>query len=933
MAHEASQFPFVTVRDFTPNHGDWTPVGAIAAHSRSGNVFALRLASDPGLSVQLSFLSPTCFRVRFSPTPGADYTRERSVAVVERDLGPVSLAVTEDPHAGLRVDTGAMRVEVGLSPYRVRVYTRTQLVHADEPRYNLVYIPGKRVVANFKSYPRGARYCGLGEKAGANLLRNEFTFTQFNFDNFNYSQSPLPQDNGHGPLNPSEALYCSIPLLVENNPSPAGEFAGAPYSCGVFFDNPAQSYFNVGTNDYSDMTGKYYFGALFGDLDYYFFLGPTAAGVLAQYTRLTGRAPMPPRYVFGYHQGAYGYYNKERLEAAARGFRQAHFPIDGLHIDVDFQNNYRTFTHSERKFPGAKKMLEDLRRAGFKCSTNITPFFTKNPYNELAREEPYAQLEALRAVNGILFDTRAGHAVNPNWFVGTVNYGLNRKVNPDYAAYFPLAPNADGNLPLRADGHYPDLGRADVREAWGRQYQHLVKELGLEMVWQDMTCPALDIGPDTPWRTFPLDLMVNDGLTYAPNATCHNAYALLLLMATWEGLRKLRPEKRNFIIARGGYAGAQRYAALWTGDSGSTWAFLRVNVPEVLNLGLSGVPLAGCDVGGFANVGDPDGTPDPPQFPGGRVVGGITNYELLTRWMQVGSFLPWFRNHYDGYNKEFQEPYRYGEPVPTNCRKYVELRYRMLQLYYDAMYEWTQTGMPIARALFLNEPADLAVYAHLDDQFFVGKDLLVAPLLGQFDSLPVRQQPRRDIYLPQGSRWYEFTDGAPLRAPLDGGTTLRGYAAGLDAVPLFVRAGAILPLRGLEQYVGELPRNPLTLTVYPGAAGGYLLYQDDGVSTRAEQNGEYRTTRVSHEPFQGGRRVRVAREHDRFTPPETFYRVALLGSAAPQAVTLNGAALANAGSAAALDASPVSAYYHDGAGAATVVKVIDQGDAAIEVRG
>ena len=116
------------------------------------------------------------------------------------------------------------------------------------------------------------------------------------------------------------------------------------------------------------------------------------------------------------------------------------------------------------------------------------------------------------------------------------------------------------------------------------------------------------------------------------------------------------------------------------------------------------------------------------------VVGGITNYELLTRWMQLGSFLPWYRNHYDGYNKQFQEPYAYGEPVPSNCRKYVELRYRMMQVYYDAMYQWTQTGMPIARALFLNDPNDPQVYANLiqlpgmpvpcvNTEFYVGPGL------------------------------------------------------------------------------------------------------------------------------------------------------------------------------------------------------------------
>ena len=125
--------------------------------------------------------------------------------------------------------------------------------------------------------------------------------------------------------------------MLEINPQPGGDFAGPPYACGLFFDNTSQSYFNLGSNDYSDMDGKFYFGALFGDLDYYFFLGDGAPDVLSQYTTLTGRAPMPPKYVLGFHQGAYGYYDRQRLGSVANAYRSARIPCDGLHIDVDFQ--------------------------------------------------------------------------------------------------------------------------------------------------------------------------------------------------------------------------------------------------------------------------------------------------------------------------------------------------------------------------------------------------------------------------------------------------------------------------------------------------------------------------------------------------------------------------------------------------------------------
>jgi alpha-glucosidase len=916
----ADSYQFVNVNAFTPNDGGWTSFGNVASHSRSGNVFTLT-AAENAVSCQLSFLSPTCFRVRFNPTPRFDYSVETSVAVVNRALGPVSLKVLQDDDQAIVVDTGAMKVEIQLQPYRVLVYRGNQLINADEPGKNLVYIPGQEVIANLKVYPGGARYCGFGEKAGAQVLKNEFTMTFFNYDNFMYSSGPVPPNNEGGPLNPSEALYCSVPLLLENNPAPQGDYAGKAYSYGIFFDNPAQSYFNIGASDYSDMRGKYYFGALYGDMDYYFMAGDDTAGVLQQYTALTGRPTMPPKYVFGYHQGCYGYYNRDILEGVAKAYRSARIPIDGLHIDVDFQNNYRTFTSSELKFPNAPQMMAGLHQLGFKCSTNITPLLTDNTLDENNKETPYTQRDALRSVNGLIYNTRANEGPSPDLYVGQVSYGVNQGTNP--YPYPPLVQESSG-MPLGAPGYYPDFGRADVRKVWGEQYSHLIQTVDMDMVWQDMTCPAIAKSGDSPYQTFPLSMETNNGTTYVPNAKMHNAYVLLLLQATWEGINVLRPDRRNFIIARGGYAGMQRYAGLWTGDSASSWDFLRINIPEVLNLGLSGIPISGCDIGGFANGSGSTtnyqivGTP----FQGAHVEGGITDYELLTRWMQAGSFLPWYRNHYDGYTKQFQEPYAYGEPVPTHCRTFVELRYRMLQLYYDAMYQATQTGLPIARALFLNDGQDARVYQYLDDQFFIGRDFLVAPVTTPGTGSP--PVATRSVYLPAGSQWYAFKDNkAPLDAPVEGGTLIENWVADLGQVPIYVRAGAILPFRELEQYVGELSENPLTFNIYPGADSTYSLYQDDGVTTEAELEKAYRCTEVSHQGIPGGQKVRVRRVYDRYTPAERFYYVALLGTRAPSSITLGDTTLPDAGDANSLAGSQQNAWYWNASLQTTFIKLFD----------
>jgi alpha-glucosidase len=911
-------YDFVNVNEFTPNTAGWSAIGRIVSHSRNGNTFTLRLAS-PGMALQVSFLSATCFRALFNPNPNTDYSTDRSWAVIDRNLGPVTLHIVQNDDQALVVDTGAMQVKIALQPYAIAVYRNGQLISSDYPGQGLMYIPGQQAIANFKVYPANARYCGFGEKAGAQLLKNNFTMTQFNFDNFVYSSGPIPAGNAGGPLDPSEALYTSIPFLIETNPMPVGDNQGPSYSYGILFDNPAQSYFNIGASDYSNMDEKYYFGALYGDMDYYFMLGDHVPAVLKQYTDLTGRAPMPPKYVFGFHQGCYGYFDRHRLTAAANSYREARIPIDGLHIDVDFQNNYRTFTHSEIKFPHAREMMDHLHLLGFKCSTIITPLLTDNPLDENGEFTPYAERQAILAINGLIHDTMEGEEPNPDLFRGQVSYGVNRGSNP--YPYPPLQPNRDGMTPLGAPGNYPDLGREDVRKAWGQQYEHLIKDLEMDMVWQDMTCPALANAGEVHDHTFPGALMVDDNHVYQPSAKIHNAYVQFLLRATWEELARLRPEKRNFIIARGGYAGLQRYAGLWTGDSASSWDFLTINIPEVLNLGLSGVPINGGDIGGFATG---SGTTKPSYVAGGTVYEGITDYELLTRWMQLGSCLPWYRNHYDGYNKQFQEIYAYGEPVPTNCRKYVELRYRMLQIYYDAMYEWTQTGMPIARALFLNDPHDAEVYNHLDDQFFVGRDFLVAPIVTQHTNSTGEPYVVRSVYLPRGSQWYAFKDNRyRLDAPVDGGTLIPNWYAPLDLVPIYVREGAILPFRELEQYVGQLPQNPLTFNIYPGRDSAYTLYQDDGITTEAANNASYRLTEISHQGIFSGQNVRVRRIVDNYTPPETFYYMALLGTRHPSSASLNGAPLADVGDPSSLAASPVSAYYWHKDIEITFVKVFD----------
>src|SRR5437868_13026195 len=280
--------------------------------------------------------------------------------------------------------------------------------------------------------------------------------------------------------------------------------------------------------------------------------------------------------------------------------------------------------------------------------------------------------------------------------------------------------------------------------------------------------------------------------------------------ATYVGLARLQHERRPFVVTRAAYAGIQRLSTMWTGDSNSTWDSLALNVPMFTTLGLSGVPLVASDVGGFI---------------------GRANGELLVRSYQIGFLAPFFRNHHaiDGYD---QEPWRFGKYYEDIIRKYLKLRYRLLPFLYTALEEAHRTGVPLFRPLVLNYQTDSNTL-NLDDEFMVGDDLLVTPILQP-------NQTSRMVYLPEGT-WYDLHSGKKY----SGGTMIR-MDAPLEVVPVFIRGGSIIAEGPEMNYVGEKPFDPISFYIHPDAQGraATMLYEDDGTST-AYKRGVSRRTRVS----------------------------------------------------------------------------------------
>lgn len=921
-------YKFLKVEDYFSRYKEWEKLEKVTSHSFDQNSERLSLnftkADGRNCCLLIQFIQKDTFRVRFNPSyeSGEQHPTENTRSVVMDSIEELRtvLKATENFQVSIQESNEqielktqgpdlhpSLRMVVRFNPFVIEVFGFSSETN-DEFRVwqtanpGIYYTPNGAedyAIIQAVNKPATAKYIGFGEQGGQSLSKNTAQLNYFNFDNMRYRQV-----YNLGPLDNREPLYHSDPFFFEFNGVPEQKSVNA-----VFIDNPGQILVDVGYMN----SGRYMFGTRFGDLDYYFFLNSEPRHVLDDFTAIVGRPRLKPRYILGYHQGCYGYDSRGSVEWAVGKYRRDYqIPLDGLHVHVDIQHNYQTFTIDTNKFPDPSSMFRNLREQGVKCSTNITPVISNRDPNYQTYQE----------------------GKNKSYFVVDKRYEPDNPVSRSYQCYDawrgeyrPNDPNEiegfNSGQPyigevyyggtLGTPGNYPDLGRREVRDWWGKQYQYLF-DMGLEMVWQDMTTPAIrDNRGDM--KGFPFRLYVTSdfisGVTpqLTPAIKVWNFYAYNLHKATYHGLNYLpgRDNKRNFIIGRGSFTGSHRFSGLWTGDNASDWDFLRMNVSQVLSLGMCGLAICGQDIGGFESRKDEEKWASP---------------ELLIRWTVAGAFLPWFRNHYVRKGrKEFQEPFMYVEyfnernlPIPQPqdlyemvlpiCKYYIELRYRLMQLFYDCLFENTLDGMPICRPMFLNDPQDQSLYNDkeyfLDNQFFVGKDLLISPITKPQSET---NGGKWDVYLPQGSNWYCFMNNQlPLASLVEGGTTIRDFDANLNLegkhinfiVPIYVRSGAIIPTVEIEQYVGELNQqgkpNPITLNIYPGQSGEYTMYLDDGVSRSSavdkpeEQGGdplaksEYRQTQITHQYIAPkNREIKIKRIHDNYTPKyETFFFVAIL---------------------------------------------------------
>lgn len=401
---------------------------------------------------------------------------------------------------------------------------------------------------------------------------------------------------------------------------------------------------------------------------------------------------------------------------------------------------------------------------------------------------------------------------------------------------------------------FPDFTDDAARRWWGKNFEGLVGA-GVKGFWNDMNEPSVF---DVPTHTMDPEVVHNGEGLHSPHAEDHNIYGMEMTRATREGVQSLRPDERVFVLTRASYAGGQRYSAAWTGDNVSSWEHLGMALRMCLNLSVSGQPFVGSDIGGF--IGHPSG-------------------ELFCRWLELGVFTPLMRAHsvIDAPNKE---PWEYSEAFTSINRKTISLRYTFIPYIYAVMHEASEEGLPAMRPLIFEFPADDR-FLGADDAYLFGRNLLVAPVL-------LEGERTRTVDLPRGT-WYDYwTDTA-----FAGGGTVT-VAAPLETLPLFVKAGAVIPTQQPVQYSDQEPIDPLTLSCFPpdtGDTSRSYYYEDDGHSMKYLK-GEYLSRSVTQVRRPDSIRVTLSECEGTYRPPHRNVVVSIRHCAwSPSSVRINGKTL------------------------------------------
>ena len=548
-----------------------------------------------------------------------------------------------------------------------------------------------------------------------------------------------------------DPIYTTIPFYI-------GIHHNVNY--GIFMDNTFQSDFNFGASN--DRFSS--FAARGGEMNYYFIYHKTVGDIVKSYTSLTGRMKMPPLWSIGYQQNRYSYYPDTEVLRIAQTLREKKIPADGITLDIHYMDKYQLFTWNKERFPNPRALTDKLKEMGFRTTVIVDPGIKVVP-GAAAFDRGVKADAFIKYIDGKYYTGQ----VWPGWC------------------------------------HFTDYSSEIGRKYW-RNEMKFFPDNGVSGVWNDMNEIA------TWGQKMPSNVLFNFEGRMASHLEAHNVYGLLMAKTSYEGFIEHSTE-RPFVLTRAGYAGLQKYSALWTGDNRSEDSHMMAGVRLLNSLGLSGVSFTGMDVGGFT---------------------GNPSIGLYARWMQLGAFIPYFRNH-TGINSKSSEPWAYGEEVTEIARNYISLRYKLLPYLYSSFYESTQTGMPVNRSLVFENTFDNNIYnGAFQNQFLFGQSIMVCPVESGKDFMKV--------YLPAGE-WYDLYNDEKSSGGKE--TTLQ---LGMAKLPVYVKASSIIPMQSLVQSTSIAPTDTMLVHVYKGTTPNTFVYYEDDGKTFAYEKGMFYKRTIMYNP-------------------------------------------------------------------------------------